>query len=501
MCAQGLGFNLDGDPNDPMNPTGVTETALPVGATYRMLTDFWGDDVVALGLPLSPVVAQPTTLGVFPGPEGGPGFSFQATFLEPAQYERVISPDAPFDGIFPPEVSTVQITAVVARPEQDVVDSIDVTSEIPGAGPTIPTFDITRVQRLDEWTAYLRDTTTKQVLSNVRSLSGTTANVVLATNHTGHNPMIDALTNAELVLAPPVGAPIPTSVFIPAGQELPAQLTYPPLPQPVTLTGNIVSVDGTPIAADLVFEALAITDQNGLNNANFEFVGAASARPTMSGASAYSVVLPPGQYRVDLRPAGGTGAVTVTSLLVGPSATSTTQDFTVEAPRPLEGLARVADGRLLSGAIVEAVGTQCFTPAALADGGATALLSVQASTWCLPQSSQTTTAADGSFRLQLDPGSYLVRVRPADGTRLPWVSKTVSVAGTAPGVTFTVPAPLSASVQLLDPADIPIVNAVVRAFAVPSPSSSVSSPPAPALEVGRAITDSTGTYEMYLSLP
>ena len=47
MCAQGLGFNLDGDPNDPMNPTGVTETALPVGATYRMLTELLGETMLS----------------------------------------------------------------------------------------------------------------------------------------------------------------------------------------------------------------------------------------------------------------------------------------------------------------------------------------------------------------------------------------------------------------------------------------------------------------------
>ena len=64
-------------------------------------------------------------------------------------------------------------------------------------------------------------------------------------------------------------------------------------------------------------------------------------------------------------------------------------------------------------------------------------------------------------------------------------------------VAFTVPAPLYAGLELLDPIGNPIVNAIVRAFALPAQTS----PPTPAIELGEAITDATGQYDLYVALP
>ncbi len=317
--------------------------------------------------------------------------------------------------------------------------------------------------------------------------------------------------------APPPAIPIPTGVFIPAGSPgravLPDQETYPPLPPPVTVTGNVVaSVSGTPVAADLVFEALAITDQNGLNPTNFEFVGYASARPASPGGpSAYYVVLPPGQYRVmtspprsrleaderrdDHRPIWSTA-----------DSPSLSQDFAVSAMSAVTGTAKIADGRLLSGATVEALPTQCFTPPPAADAGTAGLVIAPASSpSCLPRPSQVTTAGDGSFKLPLDPGGYLLRVRPADGTRLPWVTQALTVpqvsdAGTpaAAPVKFTVPAPVYAGLRLLDPMGNAIVNAIVRAFPLPTQTAPAPSVPARAIELGEAITDVDGQFDLYI---
>lgn len=501
-CLLGVGFYLG---NELQGST--ISTALPVVATYRMMQDQWNDDVVALGLPVEPVQAEPYVISdglSDPGPQGGPTFAFQ-TYLPLGTYERTIVPDAPFEAVFGPEVKTVSPDDVFDR---ELVTGFDATMEESELGMgitrTLPTFDIDRADGLDGWSAYLRDVTTLQSISNVRSLGGTAAmSVVLVTNRPG---VADALTNAELVVAPPPGSPIPTGIFAPTGGELPAQETYPPLPQPVAMTGNVVSADGTPVAANLVFEALAITDQNGLNDTNFEFVGYASAEPNASGgASTYSVVLPPGQYRVDVRPVDLTSAVTIAEpVLVGASPSTFKSDFTVSAMGAVQGTAVVADGRLLSGAIVEALPTQCFAPPASADSGAMEPASAPASSpSCLPRPAQVTTAGDGSFTLPLDPGSYLLRVRPADGSRLPWVTHngTVEVAlgsGAKPvSVAFTVPAPLYAGLELLDPIGNPIVNAIVRAFALPAQTS----PPTPAIELGEAITDATGQYDLYVALP
>jgi hypothetical protein len=155
----------------------------------------------------------------------------------------------------------------------------------------------------------------------------------------------------------------------------------------------------------------------------------------------------------------------------------------VTATQRIEGRAIVADGRPLSGAEVDAIPVQC------ADGSADAS--------CLPHARETGTGEDGTFGIWLDPGgSYLLRVRPADGTRLPWtfIPKPLAVGSgltTAPPV--IVPAPVSVGLTLQDPNENAIVRAVVRIFE-PVPSAGW-------LEVGRSLTDSTGHYEMYLAPP
>jgi hypothetical protein len=116
---------------------------------------------------------------------------------------------------------------------------------------------------------------------------------------------------------------------------------------------------------------------------------------------------------------------------------------------------------------------------------------------------------DGSFKLPLDPGSYVLRVRPANGTGLPWVMQSLTVeppsgAGAlvpAAPVMFTVPAPVYAGMQLLDPDGTPIVNATVRAYPMSTPASPgpSSTTPTPAIELGEAITDVNGHFDLYLA--
>jgi hypothetical protein len=119
-----------------------------------------------------------------------------------------------------------------------------------------------------------------------------------------------------------------------------------------------------------------------------------------------------------------------------------------------------------------------------------------ASPWCLPRWVSTNTADDGSFRLALDPGQYELRVRPADGSGLPWVEETLSVGPTdapAPLPVVTVPAPMFVGHRLVDPAGNPIVHAVVRVFRLPAGG--------PVVELGRTITSAAGEYSMYIAPP
>jgi hypothetical protein len=67
------------------------------------------------------------------------------------------------------------------------------------------------------------------------------------------------------------------------------------------------------------------------------------------------------------------------------------------------------------------------------------------------------------------------------------------------GDPVVVPAPVYAGWTLHDAADNAIVNALVRVFQPPSAGSSSTPALTQWVEIGRAITDSTGHYDMYLA--
>jgi hypothetical protein len=460
-----------------------TYTTLPAQATFRLLWPPTGGTpgilAESLGLPIEPVVGVSTVLpsnSSFPGPGGGPAVGFQA-YLQPGSYQVVLRPSPPFDRVFGPEVQDIA-SASTAIPR---VDNFDVTQET-GQGPTIPAFDIARVGGLDGWSAYLQDAS-GLVVSNVVPLAGTATHAVLATNHVAQG--VDALTGTELVIAPPFGDPYPTAVFAPIGNVLPASETYPVLPAPAMISGSISSADDSaPVAADLVFEALAITDSNGNDNSsNFEFVAEVQASPgaPFGLSPGYSIELPQGLYRLSVHPVDTTLQVTTVTLRVLAQNDSSAGNVLVAPLRVVSGTATVADGRPLSAATVEAVPVGC----ASGTSGS-----------CLPREASATSGVDGSFQLALDPGQYLLRVRPVDGTSLPWTIRPLSVgAEDEPTVLapVTVPAPIAAGLTLLDPTGAPLARAQVRFFSIASQG--------PAIEVGRARTDGSGRFEMYLQPP
>jgi hypothetical protein len=505
------------------------KTTLPVHVSYRPL---WppsslmaGYDAIAAGLPFDSVEVDSTTNSDlldsdFSGPAGGPSQKF-ATYLQPGYYLRTVRPQAPLDAVLPPDVRVVNVPppGPVVSFEDDGM-RVDATSAETGIDhPVTPTFSLTFVGSgsFDGWTALLRDQTTKQVLSNVVALGGSVVgNLVLPTNHYPSDN--DALTNAELFLEPTSGQPLPAAVFatLPAvvsqGGTLAASVQYPgpvPLPPPIEVAGTVSAPDGAPVEADLLFEATGIAEASGrrpqgtmcsLNTANLEYATRASARIDATGSSTWAVQLPVGQYRVSIRPLDSIPsppaapvpvpvfAVTLVSpFVVGPieeaCAPASDTALKVSATQAVAGVAVVADGRFLSGAVVDAIPLKC------ADGSASAA--------CLPRPREAGTGDDGSFRLLLDPGgSYLLRARPADGTRLPWtvLQKPLLVApGSTPTPRITVPAPFSAGLQLEDPSANYIIDSIVRIFEL--------HPSGRWLEVGHAVTDATGHYEMYLAPP
>jgi hypothetical protein len=495
------------------NPS--TATSLPVTATYRplfgatKLPDGTSEpqDAIDLGLPLEPVLAVnfTTPSETAPGPNKSAQQQFRAYMqpLLPGCYERTLQPVPPYSTAFPPEIKPWP------PDDQSPISNFDVTREealATGQGPSVPQFDLQRAEGLDGWTAYLRDIRTKRVFSNVAPLKGSLAQgVTLLTNHEP-TPQIDALTNLELVMAPPAGQPLPTEVFAPVGmpgaQELPVE-PYPSLPTPVTVTGRIQTPAGTPVPAEVFFTATDITDPSGQPYPpNFEFAATVSTtKSARTGVSSYSLLLPRGDYQVAVRPTDASNAVTVGTRAVGDQGNLMTgQDFDVAPLVAVSGNAIVADGRPLAEAIVEVVPTACASSSNLTGPASTA-------TSCLPRPAQTNTENDGSFALAVDPGQYLLRVRPRQGSRLPWNVQSIVVGATPLLVgEVVIPAPVSVGMHLTDqagekspsgmlsPNDNPVPNAVVRVFTDPSLGG-------PAIELGQAITDSDGQYEMYLALP
>ena len=473
-------------------------TSLPIEATYRLIWGPDGGDALSLGLPVEPVQGQllKNAGGAYPGPGNTQSLLSQA-YLSPGCYERTLQPYEPFASAYPPSIHVIPLWESSPLPASDVIIPFDPTSEQTGKKP-FPTFQITRANGLDGWTAYLRDQTTKRRFSNVAALSGSFAEVKLATYHRS-STVPDALTNLELAVAPPSGTPLPTYVSAPVLEFLAEGQLYPALPTPVTMTGRILTLDGLPVDADVVFTATDITNPSGgsFPSTSFEFVARTSAiRDPKTGMSAYSILLPRGHYQVAVLPRDTSSALTVVSRRVeGVGNTIADEDIVVGTLSSVRGSAVVADGRSLAEAVVEVVPTRCSIdspPGVAPDPSAP----------CMPRPAETTAAGDGSFALALDPGGYLLRVRPADGSNFPWVMRPIAVGlGSLRLPPFTVPAPVHLSMTLVDGTMTctgnvgPCVgNAIVRVFTNPSSGSQ-------AIELGQAITDTTGHFDMYLAPP
>jgi hypothetical protein len=525
---QGLGWNLG-------NLDTAKETSLPVHVTYRPL---WPPpvpaapgaadagppsrtDAIAAGLPLYPVQVEsvPTSVPGAIGPAQGPAMGFLVALEQGLLYEQSIAPDAPFDQAYPPDVSIVQLES--GDSEKSVFLNPDKTVETTKEGSAVlPSFDISRIDGpLDGWSAYLRDATTRRAISPIRPLSGmTTTGVLLPTSH---HPVADALENAELVVAPPGGQPLPTYVEAPRGKQFSAKWTYPPLPPPTMVRGRIDWSDFQPGAADVVFEATGIyaalppvdpgdagfidagadggtggTGDAGpnytLQPGNFEYTAQTTANPdpTVVGSSTYEITLPRGNYRVIVRPRDTSLAASQPTghevsifegIDIGSAGEAHPAALFVDVTRRIAGTAVVADGRALSGAIVEALPIHCSMPSGL-------VRTTKDAPSCMPRYQSTITADNGAFSLLLDPGDYLIRAEPADGTRLPWVSQAVHVPGSS-SVTLTIPAPTYRGFELQDWLGNAISDAVVRMFTTVN---------GPAVEVGRAMTNATGRFDMYI---
>jgi hypothetical protein len=244
----------------------------------------------------------------------------------------------------------------------------------------------------------------------------------------------------------------------------------------------------------------------------------------------YSVRLPPGEYDVFIDPAPGSGAARGFATLAAPDAGPQTAsgpiplppldacgrvdsienvDLAAQTPLEVTGTVLLVDGtagRPLANVTVDLTPSApfMFSPPQLAINPLAAA--------DVPGSFEVTTGEDGVYTFSppqslVGPSAvgYDVTVRPEDGTNLPWIVSPQHIPapnGPTKIVPLFVPAPVSLPLTLHDNfTDNPIVSAVVRAYAfTPCPP---ATPPSQcfgrALQIGEAITSSTGSFEMFLA--
>ncbi|MCL2447998.1 MAG: hypothetical protein FWD17_03525 [Polyangiaceae bacterium] len=463
---------------------------LPIHATLQPLSldDPDGSSIDVRSLPIPPVQACPQPDLEPDGPGGSQSISYNAPYLQEGLYLRSMAPDPPFDQAFGPEIKRIEIPT--ADDYTPIKGYQTVNSSSIGIGSALPAVAITRDRgTFDGWKAYLRDTTTGTAISNMAPLSGSSTQVTFAVYRV--TPLPDGGTNsdpylsAELVVAPPDGSVEPTYIGTILNDFLAPRASYPTLPPPVLVHGAILASLGAPVPADLVFEASAITTiVNGSpqdDSTSFELTRWASVGPDGS----YSVYLPPGTYRFDIRPKD-THPLLVRDLHVPVQYDPLLVDESLGTMTKATVTVAVADGRPLDDAVVEALPVQCALPP---DAGMP-----KNSTFCMPRPARPTTADGGVFFFELDPGQYTLRAEPPPGSRLPWMStgpiNVTSTTATDAGTVF-IPVPLSLGMVLRDPAGNPVGSALVRAFRTSSQGGSV--------ELGMAVTDDKGRYELYVA--
>jgi hypothetical protein len=473
----------------------IPSPSIPVHAVFRPLVPR-SKTVRAEegGLDMPSVYADITSdLPIFPlppGPLGAAPIGFAAP-LAVGLYERTIQPDPPFDTAFPPLISVVSITG-------DQFESVvlglatSYALDVPAASCTASQcFTVTPPigKVLDGWSVFLRDSTTKRPISTVTRLAGGGSDVRL---FTVQHP--DLLLVDLVVAPPPELAASPTMVISTGTVGALAKIqSYPVVPEPAVYSARVVSPEGNgvPSRVFLFSDKIDVCDPDCAvaapgNKLAFE------TQASTDADGRFEVRIPPGTYEVASIPDMKTGlAISVVQRRVGQG--SSLGGSIPVLPRALmNGIAVLTDGRPLAGADVEARAT---AQPQSASGHFSRLV----------RFGRAKTDANGSFVLPLDPGYYDVTVKPAAGTRFPWIVvpallvQPSSVPIDLRPLDFAVPVPINESFTLLDgsQSQTPVRGALVRAYACRGqcdPSQKTVD-----VEIGRAYTDQDGHYEMFLA--
>lgn len=401
--------------------------------------------------------------------------------LPVGRWTRIFEPEPPFDAFFPPRIDEVTLTR-----GGSLFDLVDIGGANGGLDEPRATREavVTRAEGLDGWTVWLQDHATGRRISTRKTLAGTESRPTLDTTGQG-----TSLEGVDAIVAPPAGwigvprlhTPLPGGIGL-------QSLFYPTLRAPVALEGLVAA--GTPggvfiaAASRVTFDSVSIVLPNGTANTLLEY----STSVSTDDRGRFATVLPPGTYEITVEPLEGTGFASFRRQMVIDDG----KPITLSPPRrtKVRGVAVLTDGRPAAGAEILAIAA----PGASAGSQPT------------PRPGRTRTDETGAFALDLDQGQYVVTAIPEAGTGFPRVVVRATIpfaeADAIDLGALRVPPPTRLDLQLRDPTNLarPIGGARVRIFATPDGDASAPAGVVlPALEIGSAVTDSSGAAEILLA--
>jgi hypothetical protein len=455
-------------------PTLPDLASIPVRVSYVPLVETTLLEAVPQGLPLDSVS---TSSRLFRRTND----ILYAHTVAVGTYRRIAYPEPPYDELFPPVISTLQVIEPAPGapfPDDFVLDVGTSKSSLDDETGESRRATVKREEGLDGWRIWLADAPTGRRISVIRTLAGTRMEVKLHTvgqSQAGSRALRD---DVDVVVAPPegwLGVPLLQSSLL-AGAGL--DLTLPSLPAAASVTGVVASGEGaalTAVPARLLFTSSRLRLSNGTLQPLLHYTTAVSTDDT----GKFATVLPPGLYDVTIEPAEGTGFAKVKD-------TFDTADTLGKTFRPpprtvANGRVMLADRRPLAEAEILAIPSE----RAVAAGG----------TAVKPRPARTRTDREGAFSFEVDNGQYDLVVEPQAGTGFARLVQLRSFGtGTAPVGEIVVAPPARVSFVLRDPSlnGNPIVRAMVRIFVDP-----MRGPPA--VEVGRGMTDENGKCEILLA--
>jgi hypothetical protein len=470
-----------------------------------------------VGLPLLNV-AMRTEASDFggSGPSGTPATEWKG-LLAPGRYEEDI---VPVDPNYPPKRFAASVQSSAAF--QAVPISADPGECEPSPPPFNTSFNVVQgTASLEGFTVYVRDPTTLRRISSLATLTDAAGGAITILTSGVLTSAGEWPSGSELVVAAPDGVALPTYADTIAPVASLGQVTFPSLPTPVTVSGFVQGPDGASIDADLLIDStppssqttaggiLICTDANCTSTES-----GATQRPlsysTTAHATAtagYSVALPPGEYDIAIIPAiaSGPGIASVSQkvqpALQGVPPVAAGRTLVAGALASMVGTVKLADGRLLVGASVEA-----HAALALETTLDPILNRTDPRRW--PREASAVTDVAGTFSLSVDPGLYDIVVRPVDGTGFPWVTLRSQIVGAGGTLSFSgptseivVPAPVFIDMTLNDSVGA-VAGAVVRAY-FPLTQMSVTpvGAPPPEVELGAWLTDANGHFSMFVTPP